>query len=129
MGDTFRLEVEGYDEFVRAVRRASDTDLPKALGQMHKDIGRMIIDRLRPDSVGAGAGAIVRPSASKREVLLRVGGPHRENRAEQWGRREVWPGGRAPERPNIIGTAREHEAEIGERLLDTIDRVFKPPFE
>lgn len=128
-GQAFRVEIEGYDDFVRAVRRAQDTELPKALGELHRDIGSFIISRLNPKSVGAGAGAMVRPSATKREVLLRVGGGHRDSKADQWGKRQSWPGGRAPERPDIIGTAERYESQILRMLRDRVEGAFKPPFE
>lgn len=124
---SFRIEVEGYKEFARAVGRA-DAALGKQLGQVHKDIGAFVISKLQPKSVGEGAGAKVRPSATRREVLLRVGGTWRDERARQWGRRQEFPGGHAPDRPDIVGTAERHQKEIEQRLLDAIDTTFKPPF-
>jgi hypothetical protein len=126
-GESFRIEVEGYEEFRRAVARA-DKELAKRIGQVHKGIGAFVISKLEPKSVGEGAGAKVRPSATVREVLLRVGGGWRDERARQWGKRQEFPGGLAPERPDIIGTARNNQAEIEQRLLDAIDRALKPPF-
>src|SRR5690606_36444435 len=67
------IEVEGLKEFNRAVRAAKDKQLDKRIGQANKKIGQLVIDRLSPSpdprAIGAGRGATVRPSASKREVL------------------------------------------------------------
>ena len=125
----FRIEVEGYAEFQRAVGRA-DKSLGKQLGQIHKDIGAFIISKLHPPGVGEGAGAKVRPSATRREVFLRVGGGWRDDdpRKRQWGKTQDWPNGHAPDRPDILGTAEKYEAEIEKRLLNAIDKTFKPPF-
>lgn len=128
-GEPFRIEVEGYQEFQRAVSHA-DKELAKRIGQVHKDIGAFVISKLQPKSVGEGAGAKVRPSATRREVLLRVGGGWRDDdpRKRQWGKRQEWPAGHAPARPDIVGTARDNQAEIEQRLLDAIDKALKPPF-
>jgi hypothetical protein len=125
----FRLEVEGYKEFQRAVASA-DKELAKRIGEIHKDIGAFVISKLQPKAVGEGAGARVRPSATRREVLLRVGGAHRSEdpRVLQWGKRQEWPGGKAPQRPDIIGTANQHQARIEQLLFDGIDKALKPPF-
>lgn len=125
----FRVEVEGYKEFQAAARRAQG-DLPKKLGQIHKKIGALVISKLHPPSVGSGAGARVRPSASKREVLIRVGGGWRNQdpRVLQWGKSQEWPGGHAPDRPDILGTAERHQRQIEEMLLAGIEEHFKPPF-
>lgn len=126
----FRIYVEGYKEFQRAVGKA-DKDLAKRIGQVHKDIGTFVISRLHPIAVGAGRGAKIRPSATRREVILRVGGAHRDVRPRvlQWGARQEWPDGEAPERPDIIGTARAHRARIEEMLLEGIEAALKPPFD
>jgi hypothetical protein len=124
----FRIKVEGYKEFAAAVRRAQG-ELPKKMGQLHKDIGAMVISRLTPKAVGTGAGAQVRPSASKREILIRVGGAWRGNRARQWGKRQVWPNSEPPKRPDILGTARRNQDRIEQMLMQGIEDHFKPPFE
>lgn len=128
MADTFgKIEVNTEDlkRFQRAVRQSTDTELPKRLGQANKSVGQLVIDRLvpRPDpaAVGQGAGASVRASASKREVLLRVGGKHREGRSPQmqWGKRPgPNPFSRRPERPYIRETVERHRSEIEEAWID-----------
>jgi hypothetical protein len=129
------IEVEGLKEFQRAVRFAADTGLTKELGQANKKIGQLVVDRLspRPDpaAVGTGAGATVRPSATRREVLLRVGGKHREGRTPimQWGRRPgPSPFGRRPKRPYIRWTVERHRQEIEREWLKAVAKAMKPAF-
>lgn len=132
------IEVEGLREFQRAVRRAADTDLPKRMGQAHKEVGlfiKRLVDRESdPSAVGEGSGSELRPSASKREVLLRVGGAHRahENpdivKARQWGKRVVRPFRRAPKRPYIKQIADDHRDEIGEMFLRKVSEAMDPAF-
>lgn len=130
-----QIEVEGFAETLRVARRSADRELPKRIGQANKSIGRMVIARLqpRPDpaAVGEGAGASVRPSASKREVLLRVGGKHRAGHTPemQWGKR---PGRRprqtAPPRPYIRETVERHRDEIEQAWLEAIAQAFSGAF-
>ena len=129
------IEVVGLKEFQRQVRRSTDKGLPKRLGQANKEIGQLVISKLepRPDpaAVGRGAGAKVRPSASKREVLLRVGGKHRADHSpqQQWGKRHVGRvGERAPERPYIKRTADSHRKEIGRKWIKAVAQAMKPAF-
>lgn len=131
------IEVEGLKEFNRAVRAAKDRELDKRIGQANKKIGQLVIDRLTPSpdprSIGAGRGATVRPSASKREVLLRVGGGHREagrfTQMQPWGaKRVVRPGTETPPRPFIHGTAEQNFDDIGSAWMDAIMDAFRPAF-
>lgn len=129
------VRVEGLKEFQRAARRAADTDLPKRLGQANKQIGELVIRRLSPPpdpaAVGQGAGAAVRPSASKREVLLRVGGKHRAGHSPQmqWGKRPArTPGRRAPERPYIRQTVEDNRREIEQAYLAAVAAAMRPAF-
>lgn len=131
------IEVEGLREFNRAVRAAKDKGLNKRLGQANKRIGQLVIERLTPNpdprAIGAGRGATVRPSASKREVLLRVGGAHRaagvHTPKQPWGaKRVVPPGTDTPPRPFIQGTAERHFDEISQAWLDAITEAFAPAF-
>lgn len=135
------IQVEGLKEFQRAVRAAKDRELDKRLGQASKKVGQLVIDRLSPApdplAVGSGRGAHVRPSASKREVLLRVGGGHRaangatpeQTRMQPWGaRRALRVGKPAPARPDIQGTVERHFDEIGETWMDAVIDAFAPAF-
>lgn len=129
------IKVEGLREFQMAARRSTDSGLPKRLGDAHKQIGELVITKLSPrptpPAVGTGAGASVRPSASKREVLLRVGGGHRAGHSPemQWGRRPArTPGQSAPKRPYIRETIDRHESEIGDAYLEAISQAMRPAF-
>lgn len=129
------IQIEGLEEFQRAARRSTDLELPKRLGEAHREIGKLVISRLQPSpnpaAVGTGAGASVRPSATKREVLLRVGGAHRRGHSPemQWGKRRVLRVGRsAPKRPYIKETAERNRAEIGTAYLEAISRAMGSAF-
>lgn len=133
-GGKQRVEIEGLRDFQRQVGRAVDRDIPKEIGRVNKDIGKFVISRLSPppvpSAVGEGAGKTVRPSATRREVILRVGGEHRagETPHMQWGKRPVTPFQENPPRPNIIGTALDHEDKIVDMLLDGYMKALKPPY-
>ena len=131
------IEVEGLKEFQRAVRAAKDKELDRRLGQANKRIGQMVIDRLSPSpdprAIGVGKGATPRASASKREVILRVGGAHRASgpftKMQPWGaRRVVRPGIPTPDRPFIQGTADRNFDEIGDAWLDATMDALRPAF-
>lgn len=129
------IELDGIKEFNKAVRKSADRELPKRIGQANKSIGRLVISKL-PDgpagAVGTGAGASVRPSATKREVLLRVGGAARASRAsqrgtklrvQQWGRNQVGPF--IPgERPHIIGAVEDNQREIEDAYFKAIEQAL-----
>lgn len=129
------LDRDTWKQFQRTVRRSTDADLPKRIGQANKKIGQLVIDRLRPQpdpaAVGEGPGATVRPSASKREVLLRVGGKHRQGHAPQmrWGKRA----GRslreqAPPRPFIRQTVEDNRGDIEQAWLEAISEAMDSAF-
>jgi len=140
------IQVEGLKEFQRAARRSTDTELPKRLGRANKSIGALVISRLYPSSdpaaVGTGGGAGVRASASKREVLLRVGGAHRANDSipkpttskdryayAYWGKRAgPLAFRRRPERPHIMGTVDKNRREIDKAYLKAIDQAMSGAF-
>lgn len=131
------IQVEGLRELQAAIKKQQG-QLPAALGQAHKEIGAFVIGKLPPGdphAVGTGAGATVRPSASKREVLLRAGSGARVDRAaerdvpmayEQWGRRQVQPFARG--RPYIVGAIEENQDEIEQMFLDQMVKVLGPAF-
>lgn len=126
-----RLHVEGVRELNKLLRAVGGRELQKELGQVHKSIGQMVIDQLggAKTGVGEGAGSTVRASAATREVQLRVGGSHRAAdgpiRPEQWGKREVWPGGLPPARPHLIGAAAAIEDRIEDAYLDGVDAIIR----
>lgn len=130
------IEVDGLKDFQRAARKAVDSDLPKRLGQANKRIGmfvkQMVDAKSDSSAVGTGSGAAVRPSATKREVLIRVGGKHREGLTpqKQWGKR---PGRRvrkdAPERPYIRQIVEDNRPRIERETLDAIGDALSPAFD
>lgn len=120
-----RIEFEGMDEILATIRSVQGREGQKALGQVHKDIGeRIIIPAVggKQTGVGTGGGSAIRPSANARSILLRVGGAHRDDERQQWGKQQVWP---PPERPHIIGTAVEQQDRIEQAYLDGVERVLK----
>ena len=124
-----RVHIEGVRELSRLLRKMGDKDLPKQLGQVHKSIGEMVIARAggARTGVGSGRGETIRPSASTREVLLRVGGSHRAQspRRRQWGVTQRWPGGQAPQRPHLIEKARQIEPQIEAEYLDGVETIIR----
>jgi len=129
------IEVDWLRELNKAIRRSTDRDLPKRMGLANKAIGALVISRLfpRPDpaAVGVGGGSTIRPSASKREVLLRIGGAHRARGAPQmqWGKRLGRPiRSPAPPRPHIIGTVDKNRREIDKAYLEAIDQAMSGAF-
>lgn len=108
------LFIEGHRDLTRRLQQIGGKELKKEYGQVHKRIGERVIREAggKQTGVGAGRGASIRPSASTREIQIRVGGPHRETPLEQWGVNQRWPGGMPPERPHIIGAAESIEGEI-----------------
>lgn len=143
-----RIEVEGIKELNRAVRQAVDRDLGKRMGQANKSIGKMVIDNLRPrptpEAVGRGAGATVRPSASRREVLLRTGGVHRARGVpakgklskkdkkkvarRQWGKTRIAGRPGRNSRPYILDTAMDQRDEIEAAWLKAVADAMSPAF-
>lgn len=129
--------MRGLKEFQRDARRAVDRDLPSRLGQAHKHIGEVVISNLqpRPDplAVGTGRGSEVRASASKRDVILRVGGRHRASgehtNKQPWGTNHFGAiGSPKPARPFISGTIDRHRAEIGDAYLKAISAAMSGAF-
>lgn len=128
------IEVDGLREMTAAVRKAKDHDLSKRYGEAHKRVGAFVIARLtpRPDpvAVGEGAGAAVRPSATKAQVVLRVGGAHRKRSPlSTWGKRQVPSRGRQrPPRPFITGTIAANQPAIEGEYLDAVHDALDPAF-
>lgn len=131
------IEVEGLKEFQSAVKAALRGPLPREFGEAHRQIGELVISKLTPKpdpaAVGAGRGADVRASASKRDVILRVGGGHRASgehtNKQPWGaRRVVRPGTVVGPRPYIRKTIDKHSREIGDAYLKAISRAMDGAF-
>lgn len=128
------IAVDGLKELLATVRAAKDGALRREMGQANKGIGELVVSKLqpRPDpaAVGAGKGAAVRPSASVRDVILRVGGAHRRNPPQAlWGARAVSSRRRArPLRPYIKQTAADHMDEISDAWLHAIAKGLSSAF-
>ena len=140
------IQVDGWEEFQRDLRRAKQTEYPKRIGQANKKTGQFVKDLVQrqasPSAVGVGRGASVRPSASKREVILRVGGAHRANYSlpkpdrsdnrfalASWGARMGRkPYERAPRRPYIKQIADDNRAEIGRFFLQAVSEALDTAF-
>jgi hypothetical protein len=127
------IQIEGLKEFNRLVRHAVDTELPKRIGQANKEIGQEFISNWLypkpvPEAIGTGRTAAIRPSATRSQVRLIVGGAHRANHTpvKQWGKQVVNPFRPAPPRPYIIESARKHEDEIKERWFEAIAKALYP---
>lgn len=119
------IQVEGLRELQDGLRNAKGK-LPTELGIAHRDVGKFIISRLPagdPQAVGAGPGAKVRASSTKREVLLRVGYPQRGGRKAQWGRELVQPF--ISGRPYIIQTVKVHEPEIVDYFMERVMQLVE----
>lgn len=122
------IEVEGLRELQASIKQQLGK-LPKEIGEAHKDVGNFVIGKIPegdPHAVGAGTGARVRPSATKRDVLLRVGHTNRQAAWYQWGKQRVNPP--APGRPFIVGTIEKHQDEIEDYFLDATLKALDPAF-
>ncbi len=122
------IEVEGLKELQAAIKRAQGK-LPASIGEAHKEVGRFVIGKLppgNPNAVGAGSGATVRPSATKREVILRVGSGARTASKNQWGKVPVQPF--VSGRPYIVGTIKDNQDAIEQMFLDQIIKALEPAF-
>jgi hypothetical protein len=130
------IQIDGLRELQRDLK-ASQGKLPKALGEAHKNVGRFVISKVPqgdPHAVGAGSGATIRPSATKRDVLLRVGHGARPlvgktGGAAQWGKARVMPFAPGPHsRPYIVGTIEQNRGAIVEKFLDETMKALKSVF-
>lgn len=128
-----QVDWRSWKDLQRAIRKSADKDLPKRMGKANKKTGELVISKLQPQptprAVGRGRGAAVRPSASKREVLLRVGGAHRGSHREQWGKNpdlSALPS--PPPRPHIRQTVADHRDEIEQFWLAAISKAMSGAF-
>lgn len=122
-----RIVVEGLTELRATFRRLGGGEMTRQLGHVHKRVGEVVIAAAggADTGVGHGTGATIRPSASTREVLLRVGGSHRApfGAWRQWGVNQVWP---PPDRPYLIEAAEESADDILDAYLDGVRAVARP---
>ena len=120
------MRVDGYDEIRRAIRKAADEGMKKALVAANKDIARTVVDRavpkipvrtgaLRASTRGLGnlSGAVGKSGGAR--VLYAA--------AIHWGRKA---GGTIPARPYLYDAARSIERDVEDRYLAEIDRILEP---
>ena len=122
------IKVEGLKELQSAIKSAQGK-LPQSIGEAHREVGSFIIGKLpegNPQAVGAGSGASIRPSATKRDVVLRVGHGGRAASKNQWGKVPVQPFESG--RPHIIGTVRDNQDAIEEKFLTETMKALSPAF-
>jgi hypothetical protein len=131
------IEVQGYRELNRLLRKTGDKGLAKAVGRANKTVGAkiktLVDNESTPASVGSGKGSSIRPSAAKGALKLRVGGAHRVDltgrpdterltvpRPQQWGKTVVQPFKKAKPRPDIKDIALQQRDWISSQWLDAI---------
>lgn len=122
------IEIEGLKELQSAIKKAQGK-LPASIGEAHKEVGRFVIGKLpqgNPNAVGSGSGATVRPSATKRDVVLRVGSGARGASKNQWGKVPVQPF--VSGRPYIVGTVEKYRKEIEQKFMEEMMKALKPAF-
>lgn len=122
------IEVEGLKELQSAIKKAQGK-LPASIGEAHKEVGRFVIGKLPqgdPHAVGSGSGATVRPSATKRDVVLRVGSGARTASKNQWGKVPVQPF--VSGRPYIVGTIKDNQDDIEQKFLEETLKAIGPAF-
>ncbi len=114
--EPFAVKIEGIRELTTLLGLLQ-AELPKELGERNKRIGAAIIAAAfpKPIAVGAGAGAVPRPSADKNILQIRAGGSWRHLHVQQWGRQVVAARNETP-RPFILGAA--------QRMMPAIEREY-----
>jgi hypothetical protein len=131
------IEVQGYRELNRLLRKTGDKGLAKAVGRANKTVGAkiktLVDNESTPASVGKGRGSTVRPSSAKGALKLRVGGSHRVDLTgrkdterltvpwpQQWGKTVVRPFEKAQPRPDIKEVALQQRDWISRQWLAAI---------
>ncbi len=128
MRTSAHIEIEGLRELQQAIKRAQGR-LPESIGQANRRVGNFIIQGLPPGdphAVGARRGSQVRASATKREVLLRVGHGGRESARNQWGVQPVQPFRSG--RPYIVGFIEAKQREIEDVFMAETMAALSPAF-
>lgn len=114
MAEALGVRIEGVRELTFLLARLQ-AELPLELGRRNKALGTKIIEAAfpKPTSVGAGAGATPRASASRNVLQIYAGGSWRKHHVQQWGR-QVTP--RESARPYIL--------QAGQRLMPEIEKEY-----
>jgi hypothetical protein len=121
------IEVQGYRELNRLLRKTGDKGLTKAVGRANKTVGtkiKTLVDGASTrEAVGAGRGSFVRTSAAKSALKLSVGGAHRAGLVpqKQWGKSLVKPFEKSlSQRPFIKDIALQQRDWIASQWLAAI---------
>src|SRR5512139_869930 len=125
------IQIEGLAELQAAIKRQQGK-LPAAIGEAHKEVGRFVIGKVPAGdshAVGAGSGATIRPSATKRDVIIKVGHGARTAAYQQWGKRVINPPAPGPgSRPHIVGAIEQNQEAIEQKFMDEIIKALEPAF-
>lgn len=122
---TVGLRVEGIDELRRAIRKAEDDGLKRALVAANKDLARAVIEKALP-RVPVRTGTLkrsVRGLGNASGAVGKAGGaavPYAA--AIHWGRKN---GGVVKARPFLHDAAKDIERDVEDAYLDEIDRILR----
>lgn len=119
---TVGLRVEGIDELRRAIRRANDDGLKRALVAANKDLAQAIIDRALP-KVPVRTGALrssVRGLGNASGAIGKAGGAKVPYAAAIHWRRGLVRG-----RPFLHDAAKAVERDVEDAYLTEIDRILR----
>ena len=122
---TVGLKVEGIDELRRAIRKASDEGMKKALVAANKDLAKAIIDKaLLKAPVRTGAlKESVRGLGNASGAVGKAGGAKVPYAAAiHWGRKSR---GLVRGRPFLHDAAKAIERDVEDAYLAEIDRILR----
>jgi hypothetical protein len=115
MAEAWQVRIDGVRELTRAVARIHP-EFIRELQDYNRRLGERIIAAAMPKplNVGAGRGALPRPSASRNVVKVMAGGSFRRLRVQQWGPKFV---PRAQPRPFLAAAAAAEIPRVQEDYL------------
>lgn len=123
MAREWEVRILGVRELTRRIAAVEPLFLAQ-LPRKNRTLGERIIARAgpKPTAVGAGRGAVPRPSASRNVLRIMAGGAHRAGAVpvRQWGL-QVVP--RQTPRPFLTRAAAEEIPRIQAEWLDTLLRI------
>lgn len=123
MARPWEVRIDGVRELTRKIAAVEPAFIAE-MQRTNRSLGERIIARAvpKPTAVGAGRGAVPRPSASRNVLRIMAGGSHRARHVPvmQWGERPV---PRTTGRPFIAGAAAAEIPRIQAEWLDTLLRL------
>lgn len=123
MARPWEVRIDGVRELTRRIA-AVEPGLIAHMQATNRALGERIIARAvpKPTAVGAGRGAVPRPSASRNVLRIMAGGAHRAGAVpvRQWGL-QVVP--RQTPRPFIAEAAAEEIPRVQAEWMDTLLRL------